>query len=121
MAQSIACDLCEAEPAVLMQSNLVNGDTVAVGEACILGFFGGAFATMLEGADVPVIEAQEDALTQLAGRIRGRLRAALPTPSSAELTAERWQDAADEHAEAMASDEVAEALQSAHDDLSEAD
>lgn len=35
MAQAISCDTCQAEPAVLMVTNLGNGDTFAIGPACL--------------------------------------------------------------------------------------
>jgi hypothetical protein len=36
--QAIPCDLCKEETAVLMQSNLNEGDTIAVGPSCMLPF-----------------------------------------------------------------------------------
>jgi hypothetical protein len=38
MAQNILCDLCESEPALLMQTNIQNGDAITVGESCMLVF-----------------------------------------------------------------------------------
>lgn len=38
MAQAITCDLCGEETAVLMQTNLGNGDSQAVGQHCLLTF-----------------------------------------------------------------------------------
>lgn len=42
MAQQLICDLCNAEEAVLMQTNLTDGSTMLVGPACLHLFFGGA-------------------------------------------------------------------------------
>lgn len=38
MAADLPCDLCSAEPASLMQSNLANGDSIAVGDGCLPQF-----------------------------------------------------------------------------------
>lgn len=45
---NLRCDLCEQEAAVLMQTNLGNGDTVAVGASCLLTF-ALAFANEMAG------------------------------------------------------------------------
>jgi hypothetical protein len=42
MAQPLTCDLCGAEEAVVMQTNLTDGSSMAVGAACLPMFFGGA-------------------------------------------------------------------------------
>lgn len=42
MASQLACDLCQEEPAVLMQTNLTDGSSLTIGAACIPMFFGGA-------------------------------------------------------------------------------
>lgn len=39
MAQTIYCDMCKAEEAVMMQSNLKTGETIAVGEVCMFPYF----------------------------------------------------------------------------------
>ena len=39
MAQTIYCDMCKAEEAVMMQSNLKTGETIAVGEQCMFPYF----------------------------------------------------------------------------------
>jgi hypothetical protein len=38
MPQNLLCDLCQSEPALLMQSNIVNGDAITVGESCMMIF-----------------------------------------------------------------------------------
>lgn len=50
MAQAIACDLCQQEPAVMMQSNLGNGDTIGVGQACMVTFYASSLTAMLSDA-----------------------------------------------------------------------
>jgi hypothetical protein len=42
MAQPLSCDLCGAEQAVLMQTNLIDGSVLAIGGLCLPQFFGGA-------------------------------------------------------------------------------
>lgn len=39
MAQTIICDMCKAEEAVMMQSNMKTGETIAVGEQCMFPYF----------------------------------------------------------------------------------
>lgn len=36
MAREIECDVCRQEPAVIMQTDMRNGSTVAVGEQCLM-------------------------------------------------------------------------------------
>lgn len=50
MATAIGCDLCQAEPAEMMQTNLGNGETISVGAACMATFFAGALTAMLSDA-----------------------------------------------------------------------
>jgi hypothetical protein len=78
MATAIACDLCETEPAVLMQTNLGNGDTISVGQACLITFAGGTFAEMVNSVDTDVIAMHGEALTSLIDRLVWRMRTALP-------------------------------------------
>jgi hypothetical protein len=47
MASAIPCDLCETEPAVVMQTNMGNGDTVSVGQACLITFFTATLTQLL--------------------------------------------------------------------------
>jgi hypothetical protein len=39
MAQTIMCDMCKAEPAVMLQSNVTTGETIAVGDGCMFPYF----------------------------------------------------------------------------------
>jgi hypothetical protein len=39
MAQQVICDMCENEQAVMMQSDLRDGTTIAVGSACLFVYF----------------------------------------------------------------------------------
>jgi hypothetical protein len=50
MAQPIACDLCGEENAAVMQTNLVDGSSMAVGPACLPMFFGGGLLGVI-GSD----------------------------------------------------------------------
>jgi len=50
MAQSLPCDFCNAEEAMLMQTNLADGGTITVGAACLPTFFGGAMLGVI-GSD----------------------------------------------------------------------
>ncbi len=42
MAQQLPCDLCQAEPAILMQTSLADGTVLTIGATCLPQFFGGA-------------------------------------------------------------------------------
>jgi len=48
MAQPITCDLCQAETAVLMQTNVADGDILAVGPGCLPMFYGGAVMAVMD-------------------------------------------------------------------------
>lgn len=50
MAQPIACDLCQDEQAVLMQTSITDGSVLSVGAACLPQFFGGALLGVI-GSD----------------------------------------------------------------------
>lgn len=50
MAQILPCDLCSQEEAVIMMTNLANGDVVTVGNSCSIQFFGGALLGVI-GSD----------------------------------------------------------------------
>lgn len=54
MAGQITCDMCQAEPATVMQSNLANGETVAVGDSCVVPFYLTVLAAILEGMPAEV-------------------------------------------------------------------
>lgn len=50
MAQILPCDYCQQEEAVLMMTNLANGDVVTIGNGCTIQFFGGALLGVI-GSD----------------------------------------------------------------------
>lgn len=39
MAAQLVCDMCQQEPAAVMQTNIENGDAVTVGNSCLLTFY----------------------------------------------------------------------------------
>jgi len=41
MAQTINCDLCSQEPAVILQSSMADGSTVGVGDSCMAAYIMG--------------------------------------------------------------------------------
>jgi hypothetical protein len=51
MAQAMGCDLCGQETAILLQTNIDNGDVVAIGGSCMVTFLLSTAATILE--DMP--------------------------------------------------------------------
>ena len=64
MAQSIACDLCGQEPAVMLETRVETGEVIAVGAACLIPFYVGAAASLADTVDysdgavyAPMIEA----------------------------------------------------------------
>lgn len=69
MATAIGCDLCETEPAIMMQTSLANGDTMSVGQACLLVFTGSSFAAMLANTDADTRAMYGKPLTDLIERI----------------------------------------------------
>lgn len=69
MAQAIGCDLCQTEAAVMMQSNLTNGDTIGVGEACMVTFFASSLTAMLHGAPPEMLNDLSPVLVPLAAII----------------------------------------------------
>ena len=48
MAKPINCDLCGEEEAVLMQTSLADGSSLAVGPACLFVFFAGGALGIIE-------------------------------------------------------------------------
>lgn len=40
MAQQLACDICQAEPAIQMLTNVETGDVMMMGAACLPAFYG---------------------------------------------------------------------------------
>jgi len=51
MAQPIACDICNANEAVQMLTNLTTGDVLAMCPACLPEFYGQSVLTMLEAGE----------------------------------------------------------------------
>ena len=51
MAQQLTCDMCQDEPAAVMQSSLVNGETIAVGDNCMPLFCLAVVTAIVEGMD----------------------------------------------------------------------
>jgi hypothetical protein len=51
MAQQLPCDLCQDEPAVLMQTSLADGTVLTVGVACLPQFFGGALLGVIDAGE----------------------------------------------------------------------
>jgi hypothetical protein len=56
MAAQPHCDMCEMEPASVMQSNLSTGDTVAIGDGCLIPFYLTVIQAILEGMPADVRE-----------------------------------------------------------------
>lgn len=65
MATQIACDTCGQESAALMQTNLDNGETVAIGSSCMFEFFCVFIATMADGMDTETRHAHTGAAPML--------------------------------------------------------
>ena len=51
MAQQLTCDQCNSEPAILIQTNIGEGDIIAVGAGCAPVFFATVAMTLLECGD----------------------------------------------------------------------
>jgi hypothetical protein len=51
MAQAMGCDLCGQENAILLQTNIDNGDVIAIGGSCMVTFLLSTAATILD--DMP--------------------------------------------------------------------
>lgn len=88
MASAITCDLCQSEPAEMMQSNLGNGETISVGAACMVTFFAGALASMvgqLDGSGRTANELSLVMITDAIGLLPASELSAQPPPSNADL------------------------------------
>lgn len=55
MAQQLTCDMCNDEPAVFMQSSLVNGDTIAIGDACLPQFCLTVLTALIDAMDPDIL------------------------------------------------------------------
>jgi hypothetical protein len=51
MAPAITCDMCQQEIASVMQTNIGNGDVVAVGNSCLLTFYITIVAEVVDAMD----------------------------------------------------------------------
>lgn len=51
MAQPISCDICQEENAVQMLSNLVTGEVIAMGPACLPVFYGQSALAVMDAGE----------------------------------------------------------------------
>ncbi|SRR6266849_3605466 len=51
MAQQITCDICQAEPATQMLTNLQTGDVLAIGAACMPVFYGQSVLSVMDAGE----------------------------------------------------------------------
>jgi hypothetical protein len=51
MAAPLPCDICTAEQAVQMLTNLLDGNTIAIGAGCLPVFYGQSLALALSAGD----------------------------------------------------------------------
>lgn len=51
MAQSIGCDICAAEEAIQMLTNLSTGEVLAMGPACMPVFYGQSVLQVMDAGD----------------------------------------------------------------------
>ena len=90
---AIYCDMCQAEPTVLLQTNMGNGDTVGVGQSCLLPFALGLATTFSEGAEKEEQDIYADAvaalLANLAPSMRALAKSAVPKPHRRRKTADK--------------------------------
>lgn len=55
MAQPMTCDMCQAEPGTMMQTNLANGDVIVIGDNCQLAFYLTVAQTIIDGMPVVML------------------------------------------------------------------
>ena len=79
MAKPLNCDLCEVEPAVLMVTNINDGDTLTVGANCVA-----PWAMAMAG----IAEGPPEQPEPPAPKSNGRKTKAIPAPPEAEAEAE---------------------------------
>jgi hypothetical protein len=81
---AIACDLCNDEQAVLMQTSLETGDTMAVGRSCLIPFTLGAAVAFSEGMEQEEQNAYRDLTAALLANIAPSMlqlaKSAVPKP-----------------------------------------
>src|SRR5260370_42413138 len=89
MAQTITCDSCETEPAVMLQTDIDSGQVVAIGPTCLFTFYLGAAGGVAELMDAEVKAAYAAAVRDLAAQFAdsspalARLKDATQTPRAA--------------------------------------
>lgn len=71
MAQPITCDICAAEPAVLLQTDTTSGEVMAVGGSCLFPFYLGAAAGLADGMPAEVRAEYARNVTALAEAFTG--------------------------------------------------
>jgi len=69
VAQNLLCDLCQQEPAELMQTNVANGDAITVGASCMLVFLLTTADSILAGLPADVAVQYGDALAPIVARL----------------------------------------------------
>lgn len=65
----IPCDLCGEEPNVLLQTNTLNGDTVAVGGNCLITFYLGGLIGLTDGIPKDAASQYHDGLAKLIAQL----------------------------------------------------
>jgi hypothetical protein len=71
MAQSIACDMCGQENATFMQTNIANGDVVAVGDSCTLTFLLTVAAEIVTAMPIDAATQYGEAIMPVLGKLAG--------------------------------------------------
>lgn len=51
MAQQLACDICQAEPAIQMLTNVETGDVMMMGAACLPAFYGQSLLMVMDAGE----------------------------------------------------------------------
>lgn len=78
MAQEIICDMCQAEHAVLMHTNLAEGSVLAVGPACLITYYESSLKTLTVAAKAGAAEAESPADGPAAADVAGDTIPAAP-------------------------------------------
>lgn len=81
MAATITCDLCGAEPAALMQSNMANGETIAVGDACLIPFMATVLTETLTSMDAATAREWMPAVKPLLAAVDALAEPPAPAPA----------------------------------------
>lgn len=91
MANQITCDLCGEEYAVSMVTNLANGDSLAIGEACMLTFHLTVAAELAGNMPFEALGDYAAQITTLAGAVTAT-PAATPENTSREAARAQYGD-----------------------------